>query len=974
MADFYTINQLLEASNQKTIKNFPIWRLVKDGKNTFIAENPKNFAKLAADGYEIHEVYSGKFPVRFHLDLDFDKEFETAITAAGFETSKEFIQFIVNMAEVVASEYSIYGTTSGSMRTTGYETDKKLSRHIVFDDVILSCGRENKFLLKELVAKISALYPEISSEIKKTIDPVGSAGFGFMRMPGCGKAGDMTRSLVDVDDFDGLRNLIKGKFIPIQAYGKNPNVSIIEEEAEAEAMAVVVTEEVKELIRLCGELYPEYAITKGSGEGIKSISISRRRPSYCHVCQRNHSSMGAFLAIRDDIPRICCFAALKNNKRFVKNEACIVRAHPKFVETPALKNKYSPLPEDSINSITVDHEVVNSPRCTDGIEDNFKDSYIISAPWAAGKSHFMTRAIENAKNNNIPVITISSRKTLSYQQAEEWGLINYDDITGNHNVKTHPRTNWQLESIPRVNISNVAGCLLIIDEITALSHHGATSFEGRLCLNYLSHIIGVCSRYIVCDNDINDYHIISLNTAAPNIKPKIVRNTKCKYEGIKCEIFQGGNSHALADLEIFQHLQNNINNYKNGLDYEPICVCTHSRKLVNTFVEKFNRMFPGNSDAIAAYTAETDDEVKRRDFSNSTEAWKNKLIVIYSPTVSIGISCMNPRIKKVFAIYLTETVSAQQSAQALFRCRSVEEIRMYVPRKGAADHMMPKNEEEFINYVCSTGDIGIDILGFADYKGKSEISRTFDNIGKELNTFVGKLYTSAMIQKYRSKNSFISEITGILGRAGIKVTVTNVKVMDKMADHDREIMQQNNMSSLIHKKSAEEKRINEMISGDNKKLKERGEFLLNLYTDRNFSEMVKIQEDRDTHYNILALTDKHEEKIQCAREFNKFERGEAPPACDAIEEITQRKKIERFTIISKILKTECSEEATEEIRKIIVDKAYKVFDDVNISKKMDNWSKIINTALKFAGMKIIKGDNGNYNYGYVWPADFAVKL
>ena len=59
---------------------------------------------------------------------------------------------------------------------------------------------------------------------------------------------------------------------------------------------------------------------------------------------------------------------------------------------------------------------------------------------------------------------------------------------------------------------------------------------------------------------------------------------------------------------------------------------------------------------ILLYTSETGDDIKQNDFSNVNKAWDNKLIVIYTCTVSVGVSCTLERRNSDIALHSSNQV------------------------------------------------------------------------------------------------------------------------------------------------------------------------------------------------------------------------------------------------------------------------------------------------------------------------------
>lgn len=1030
-----SVKTLLTNLGKKSLSNTRAWMIVKkdetdeaEPQRYFIQADESIYSDLCAEGWEIHEVICGRSPVRFHMDIDISRE---AVTKSGKQFSEvfdendtnpaELTSVIIGFADYFINSVSLCGSAAEKKTIIGYDNGAKYSRHITYINAVLPNGEANKYICAYICDQIQNMYEgdDMLEVIKSAIDPIGTNGMQFMRMHSCPKGGDYSRVLEDCAEYHEYINAIPlpsemhsyyiycPNTVPTIAIpsdilpeGKDINAAsgnnYISEFPAEHAPAVA------ELLKQVSTLYKEYTISECNG--FNGVRLSRNRPSYCHVCERNHTGMGAYVAIVNNIPRVCCFAAKRQCKKYVSSNNCIVRAHPNYVPVPELATPYTPAPEDAVNTITVEHDKINAAECIDEIEDNYTDSYIISSPWATSKSKFINRAIEHAKNNDQIIIAISSRRTLSYQQITSWGLKNYEgDGLGSYvDPATEKWTNWQLESLRRLDCSKANGALIIVDEYTALSHHASDidAVAQRVGLNILKSLINKCARYIVADNDINDFQIKSLRIANGNINPRIIRNEWPAFSGCKTTIFTGTKAHDVAEIEIFEHLDRNITPYLAGEKYEPLCIASHDYYGVIGFYERFKARYPAAIDAIAHYTADTKKDKKRADFSNTTVAWKNKLVVIYSPTVSIGISCVLKEFKTVYALYYPNHISAQQSAQALFRCRAVQNLHIYVSTAGRkSSTKLPANENDLLDDIINTRaqKIAPDVAGFTSYNSDIDIITDKNKLGEHLSTFVGTLYVSATLQYNRSMNGFVSELTGILQRSGLTVNLVELKYLHAdnksvTVDEISSIVQQRE-EAKIYTAIAKEERINTMaklfnkartfdttsaetleFDPSNEPLHEKATYLLRHYYQEGETGGVPYTAEQVP--KVLKLSEKYETDIKAARKYKAY--------TSAINgESAQYYTGDTFTVIGRkdaaimeytrkvinTLETEGFDRCNELYADDIKDKAFKLFGDTHAARKAEgkNSAKnIINIALKPAGMKLTRNADNKIIPAYTW--------
>lgn len=993
----FTLAALL--GENKKIGSRNVWRIHdKEGNIHFaFAGTDSEYYKLIKNGNEVHEVFDDKKPQRFHMDIDISANEETtkiyAVLAATLEVSPlTMADTIISVADDCIRELT--GRVSVDKYILGYSNKKKVSRHVIYEDVIASCGLENKQINQYILGRVQQVHSDNqiwAIAAQYAIDPIGGTGSRSLRLNNCPKDGDETKILYPLS-IDSRGNKIEGAKLPIVSYSNiaspiyyqignpcgEPNIAweLIDEEFKGRKTAsnsisdiTQFTQEQRDemnaLFAQMTTLYPEYNITTGQAGAIFGVKITRNKASYCHVCCRNHSSLGAYVALIADSPRVCCFAAKNPSKKYVSSINCIVRAHPKFIATPILRNKYSAASADSINSITEQHEIIADKNCHDGIEDNFTNSYIISAPWGAAKSAFIARAVAQAKEAGVKIMAISCRRSLSAQQTQAWGLVNYTEIKGQHNSDQFPHTNWQIDSLKRAD-RNITGALIIIDEITALSHHcsGQTSYVQRAGLKILSHILRNSARYIVCDNDINNFVLDAMRLAAPQIEPIIIRNNFNPFANIDCNIYSGIGINRIAQTEIFLELADNVRKFRETGEIKSICVAVHLREHVEVIIHQFNTEYPDLEGYACGYDANTSDSIKQTDFSDASMAWSCKLLVVYSPTVTVGISCLEDSFDNVYAIFEDGFISAQQSIQALFRCRKLKSINIYVESNGRRKQAkFPETEEElikFINRGNMDNTVAPDVVGMTNYNDDMDIINDYDKLGHYLNNFVGKLYVSATLQYYRSKNSFIGEMLTIFRASGINATFTETVAASRAGEEVKQRTVKIKESTIAASKEyfVDMRDAIKNISRENtheklsktraEKLCLRGNVLMDFMKEFNVEE--------------LEIADKYEDKMSKRILFRNYIEGSAENRSvylgDLYSKIVGAEK-ERFDLIDRIMfdyvegLDYCYKQNADYIRA----NGHRLFEYTNLGRiKPDNKRGLLNIALKYVGL-VIKNDS-----------------
>lgn len=798
----------------------------------FYIESENTAEIISAAGFSVHEVIDGKKPSAIVIDIDFKREMidnqeelEFDGEVADPETIEEFIEGVkIDAAYLIDSLNVDKYTNASELIEYGYETDKKVSRHIIFPNAVVQCGNSNKAFIKILVATIERR--SRLRDIKTILDPVGNNGTWFMRMPNCSKDGDYFRTLLPISE----NAKYYSKFPRISRPGSIPNIDLCEFDGtdEVKEYEEADTAAVTKLLEVAKTFYPNLNIKNRENWQGKKIFINYKGGFTCCLCQRVHDNAPLTVTSFKGMAKLCCTRAIAERN----NYSCIIRSTEGYKgELLGIKQQKVEVQEnsDDFNAMS-GATVIDSRFVTQSIDDDFTSSYIISSVWGSGKSFFISRAINNARENNIPVICISSRVTLSIQQVESWGLVDYSTIHGKLDITKNPFTNWQIESVGmRVNPDGINGALIIVDEVTALSHHCANEsselgYSRRAGLNILCELIRNCNRYIVSDNDINDMQIKALTLANNSITPKVYKNINSKYEGKDLTIYVHSNANEAASIELFDKLMTNFYKFKAGQKVDSFYITHHSKKQVENFVDRFKKSVePEFHYLIAGYTSDTSREIKEADFKNATTAWKDKLCVIASPTVSIGISAELDNFTEVYGVFTGALVSAEQSAQALMRCRSASKFYIYLSRTNNYDGPMstgftnmpdgsiisteskqmpstdatdkikhiskfPENKSEFMKWV-NRDNVPRDISGGFNYLQYFNPFKTPEAAEQYLDSFVCNLYVSAKIQEFRSRNNFFREITRIFNRAKFNIVVSDFEIKPvKTILHDETVV------------------------------------------------------------------------------------------------------------------------------------------------------------------------------------------
>jgi len=246
-----------------------------------------------------------------------------------------------------------------------------------------------------------------------------------------------------------------------------------------------------------------------------------------------------------------------------------------------------------------------------------------------------------------------------------------------------------------------------------------------------------------------------------------------------------------ATVLLRERIREMVEMRKLGRPWKATVVPCHSKTLAESFFKEFGDLYgPEN---IKLYTSDEDDS-KKADFDNATEAWSPEdpaarpLVIIYTGTVSVGVSCSGDSVDECFAFFKDKNAAAAQSAQMLFRCRKLKKVTVaYSGQKWAAGSQLPP---QTLRELCSWATAAKNSGTIPDAFRHDRNAAMHDTAGEtatkpaDLEAFVtgsfeGRMWVANELEKHRSALNFVPRLVRILERAGIKVEVLDGKTAEE---------------------------------------------------------------------------------------------------------------------------------------------------------------------------------------------------
>jgi len=165
------------------------------------------------------------------------------------------------------------------------------------------------------------------------------------------------------------------------------------------------------------------------------------------------------------------------------------------------------------------------------------------------------------------------------------------------------------------------------------------------------------------------------------------------------------------------------------------------------------------------------------------EDWSNKDTVIYTPTITTGLSFNDQHFDKVIAYYTNMSAPAETSLQMMFRVRntSCNVIEIFYKHSDVEMHELMLTEDDIKQYVVNK------INHFdTSYSARLDINPVSNNI---VNDWYSLWYIHFMKLKNQSMAYHIPILRGLLEQHGVKTSVQIVKteICESIAELKKEV-------------------------------------------------------------------------------------------------------------------------------------------------------------------------------------------
>lgn len=689
-------------------------------------------------GATVHEVIDGTRPLRPVFDVD----------AAG-ETNPEgyVLALLTAINDVFTEKYSF--DITDSIRICTSSSSDKLSLHIVIIHCLLADAAELAALTRDVASRIAWHTHHLDIGLAKrlfSLRALGSPKLGTDRIKlATHRSMEISCSPREFFVQDGM------------SYGLLLSRKYLRDDTRSDDL--VVDDDTSDIVRIALDSYPGFEFR---GRNERYLNFNRLHPSWCAFCNETHHTDNTLLVYQS------------RQRWWAKCRHAPAGVYPRQVsapgpcETPAgvpSQDKYDTLLAS--DCISVSAQYVSD--CHD-ITSSSGDVYV-SSPWGTGKTKWYRDLIASRAPTST-VLIVSSRISLTEQLLRSTSASDYRKLQADWTQSTHPCVVFQIDSICRIPEGHRFD-VIIVDEFSQLVAHVGASGSGskaRRGLTRLKWLVMNAGRLIVTDNDLTSAHVESFKMIR-SLKPSIViKNTFKRWEGCNADIIEGKNSPKRVRSLMMSRLDEQWRAKLSGGAWHGTVIACHTLKEAASLAVLIRGKYGHQS--VKLYTGETDDYEKQRDLSDVNACWGDILAVIFTSTISVGVSFDDGHIDAAFAFFRASgNQAAPQSAQMLMRCRQIKSWTISI---GGTPHNAPLTPFDFYNECVLAQNrwkIPSELCGSQNPLATVQTDSSSEMLSAMTETvFEARLWLGYSMEQGRSSMFFSDRLCSILAGTGITVT------------------------------------------------------------------------------------------------------------------------------------------------------------------------------------------------------------
>lgn len=646
MEEFRTLPDLQARYNNQSLKT----KFVTQHDLTRRFSVFKNFSHFTDDYPRLdylHEVIFYHIPRKFVVDIEQkieigDEDIYKTIFMSEVSKIKDIITGLFSMKYGEILDKSNFITIDSCGITEG---KYKFSVNIVVDWFYFKNYREFKFFGNLLIEVYNT--KKSVDVCERFIDP-GFYGKSDVyshfqiRIPGHTKYGE-NRPKVVIENVDYSRAIVSNiqgckKLQPI-CEGDIKDIK----RKHRKLKDIKLNSDVGTILELTKHLWEKHFTFRDMKDGV--FSFDRDQESFCHFCNEVHHTDNQFYLVywNGSIWEKCRHDTSGRSKFVVAIE----------------DNTEEPLPPIPV-------KICSTKLEPEKMFPDDKNVYLIKAHMKMGKTEECIKYIN--RTNPKVVILLSFRRTFGADMKSRYESFElYSDITGDISLEEHPRIIVQIESLDRIAYPLESIDLVILDEVESIwsqfNHTQIGDFHG--VISTFRNILTISKKIICMDAD---------------LCPRTTRLLRIIRSNFEDEHNFYKNSHNPSSDTTYSFIKDRItitaligDRLKSG---KKIVIVTNSKKASKELYAWISEKIGGVK--IGLYNAETAESKKSKHFRNVNHYWKKYQCLIYTPTVTSGVSFTEAHFDCLFGLFTTGSCNVETCRQMIGRIRNLADQQVYI--------------------------------------------------------------------------------------------------------------------------------------------------------------------------------------------------------------------------------------------------------------------------------------------------------
>lgn len=894
---FRYINQPVGKNYRESEVLENIYTTITDLEDKFVVGEEKNgyFNYLVFSSYQdynvfldsiepknrnFHEIIFGLLPQKIKIDIDATSDLigEQEINDFLKDLDEHIIDlFWISYGYHISTD-NIVTTTSSGLSGNVY----KFSYHKIIKGYYVVNNDEVDQFTKNLLRIVQPKY-------KRFIDDKVNKNVQNFRLVGCCKYGsDRFKMIIDNEKHDPkdtiIRHIVNCTQLPAKVKKKN-----------IQTQFDIAEEDLNNILEMAKDHTDGFKYRKTIGEGAsKLLCFTRQHASWCHICKETHhrdNHLMISVYVKDNIGKVSVKCRHQPKESIYLGEFIPINLEPaggssdkpntndfldkiiaKYIDNPPNICDYK-----SFKDLPDEQKNIYSDKYMHEIEH--RDTVCIKANMKMGKTKQLVKYIDqyyqDADLTQHKIIFVSFRQTFSSNIKEKFPSYTiYSDVRGE---LTQNKLIVQVESLHRIKIDPAKDIdLLVLDESESIFEQFSSGLNKNFNRSWANfqYIINNAKNVICMDAHLSDRTFNML---------KHMRIDKENKYNQKREIFFHHNQYQNCTDDTF-HITRNKTNWYAKLYHDisvgnVVAVPINSLNEAKIIERNIKNRFP--ECRVGIYSGETPYSTKREHFSNVDEYWSEYDVVIFTPTVTAGVSFERSHYDKIYALFTDVSCGVETCMQMLYRVRDISQYE-YNICLDVHGNGLPTDTEKIKELLYYSRE-----NLFRDFDS-SQLSYEYDIKGeiKYYNTDYFELWLQNMKFTNMSKNSFAKRFINYLHIMGCVLNILEFET-----DDEQNIKAEN---KAINKEIKIEKRESVATA-----------------KDLNMEELIQLQEKLVDTNNDIEMSERFSyERYKLRRDYNWSGKIDTEFATKYMD----TKTIRHFKNVKRILHEEDVEESLNKIK------------------------------------------------------------